>query len=443
MKIVFNALVLVKLLILKIHCCELSSLFSGTFTHCDTLLIFAHMMKPDILIAEYTYTLPDARIARYPEAKRDNSKLLYYNKGTLASYRFAELPDLLPDNTLLVFNNTRVIPARMLFHKVSGAAIEIFCLEPVVPANYEQCFGTTESCVWKCTVGNLKRWKDHAVLHKTVNAGNDLTAEIVEKYADYLHIKFSWTGGLPFTQVLEAGGVIPIPPYLKRNTEAQDAERYQTVYARHKGSVAAPTAGLHFTDDMFNALKYNEKIKLSEVTLHVGAGTFRPVKTTTIGAHVMHSEPFSVSRNMLAQLQQHTGPVIAVGTTSARTLESIYYLGVQCADGKNPEQVSQWDPYDSAKKYEPRQALAALLQYLDDNRLNTFYATTQILIAPPYRFNIVRGLVTNFHQPQSTLLLLIAAFVGDDWRHIYDYALAHDFRFLSYGDSSLLIGQEL
>jgi S-adenosylmethionine:tRNA ribosyltransferase-isomerase len=288
-------------------------------------------------------------------------------------------------------------------------------------------------------VGNLKRWKAPAFLQKKVTDEHVLTAAIVGKYEDYLHIKFTWTGGMPFTQVLEAGGVIPIPPYLKRDTEAQDAERYQTVYARHKGSVAAPTAGLHFSDGMLNSLKHTEKIKLSEVTLHVGAGTFRPVKTATIGAHVMHSEPFSVSREMLAQLQQHTGPVVAVGTTSARTLESLYYLGVQCIDGKKPEQVAQWEPYGGAKKYEPRQALAALLHYLDDNQLDTLYATTQILIAPPYRFNIVNGLVTNFHQPQSTLLLLIAAFVGTGWRRIYDYALAHNFRFLSYGDSSLLI----
>jgi S-adenosylmethionine:tRNA ribosyltransferase-isomerase len=239
--------------------------------------------------------------------------------------------------------------------------------------------------------------------------------------------------------VLEAGGVIPIPPYLKRETETQDAVRYQTVYALHKGSVAAPTAGLHFTDEMLNNLRDSEKIKLSEVTLHVGAGTFRPVKTPTIGAHVMHGEPFSVSREMLVQLQQHTGPVVAVGTTSARTLESLYYLGVQCIEGKKPEQVAQWEPYNTPKEYDPRQALAALIRYLDDGPYHTLYAATQILIAPPYRFKIVDGLITNFHQPQSTLLLLIAAFVGSDWRRIYDYALSHDFRFLSYGDSSLLL----
>jgi S-adenosylmethionine:tRNA ribosyltransferase-isomerase len=396
-------------------------------------------MKPDILIADYTYALPDDRIARYPEAERDRSKLLYYNHGALAPYRFANLPNLLPDNALLVFNNTRVIPARMLFSKPSGAVIEIFCLEPVSPANYEQCFGATGSCVWKCTVGNLKRWKAPAVLQKKVDVENTLTAEITGKYDDFLHIKFTWTGGLPFTQVLEAGGVIPIPPYLKRETEAQDAVRYQTVYARHKGSVAAPTAGLHCPEELLKGLKCNDQIKLSEVTLHVGAGTFRPVKTDTIGAHVMHSEPFSVSRPMLEQLRQHTGPVIAVGTTSARTLESIYYLGVQCIEGKKPEQVAQWEPYGRTKEYELRHALAALIQYLDDNQLHTLYAATQILIAPPYRFKVVNGMITNFHQPQSTLLLLIAAFVGSDWRRIYDYALTHDFRFLSYGDSSLLI----
>ncbi|MDR3183985.1 MAG: S-adenosylmethionine:tRNA ribosyltransferase-isomerase [Prevotellaceae bacterium] len=396
-------------------------------------------MTPDILIDDYTYALPDERIARYPEAERDRSKLLLYHKGDLSSCRFIELPDLLPDNALLVFNNTRVIPARMLFNKASGAVIEIFCLEPVSPANYEQCFGATGSCVWKCTVGNLKRWKASTVLQKKIDAENTLTAGIVEKYDGYLHIRFSWTGGLPFTQVLEAGGVIPIPPYLKRDTEAQDALRYQTVYARHKGSVAAPTAGLHFTADMLNRLKQGKKVILSEVTLHVGAGTFRPVKTATIGAHVMHSEPFSVSRQMLVQLIGHTGPVVAVGTTSARTLESLYWLGVQCIDGKSPEQVAQWEPYDSAPVHDPKKALAALLQYLDSRQLDTLQAATQILIAPPYRFRIVNGLITNFHQPQSTLLLLIAAFVGSDWRRIYDYALTHGFRFLSYGDSSLLI----
>jgi S-adenosylmethionine:tRNA ribosyltransferase-isomerase len=346
---------------------------------------------------------------------------------------------LLPDNALLVFNNTRVIPARMLFTKPSGAVIEIFCLEPVVPANYEQCFGATGSCVWKCTVGNLKRWKEDAVLQKKIAEGHVLTAEIVARYEDYLHIQFGWTTGQPFAQVLEAGGVIPIPPYLKRGTEAQDAVRYQTVYARHKGSVAAPTAGLHFTDDMLNRLKCDERLKLSEITLHVGAGTFRPVKTATVGAHVMHSEPFSVSRHTLELLRQHAEPVIAVGTTSARTLESLYYLGVQCIEGKSPEQVTQWEPYNNIKRYDPRQALAALVQYLDDHQRHTLYAATQILIAPPYRFRIVNGLITNFHQPQSTLLLLIAAFVGDAWHDIYDYALTHDFRFLSYGDSSLLI----
>jgi S-adenosylmethionine:tRNA ribosyltransferase-isomerase len=406
--------------------------------HFDILRIFAPM-KPDILIADYTYALPDERIARYPEATRDHSKLLRYDKGAMASYRFTELPNLLPNNALLVFNNTRVIPARMLFHKLSGALIEIFCLEPVSPANYEQCFGTTSNCVWKCTVGNLKRWKDHAVLQKKIDIENTLTAEIMEKYEDYLHIQFSWTGGLPFTQVLEAGGVIPIPPYLKREPEAQDAIRYQTVYARHKGSVAAPTAGLHFTEDMLNDLKCRKNVKLLDVTLHVGAGTFRPVKTATIGQHVMHSEPFSVSRQMLEQLRQHTGPVIAVGTTSARTLESLYWLGIQCIEGKKPEQVTQWEPYTGTTPHDPRQALAALIKYLDDNQRHTLYAATQILIAPPYRFKIVDGLITNFHQPQSTLLLLIAAFVGNDWRRIYDYALAHEFRFLSYGDSSLLL----
>ncbi len=412
-------------------------------------------MKPNLFIADYTYALPDERIARFPAGRRDQSKLLYYNKGVLHSHQFSELIDLLPDNALLCFNNTRVIPARLLFTKDTGALIEIFCLEPIDPSNYEQCFATTGSCVWKCTVGNLKRWKDDTPLQKNIGGDSILTAEIIAKYEDYLHINFKWTGGGSFARVMEAGGAIPIPPYLKREATGEDTLRYQTVYARHKGSVAAPTAGLHFTDDILNRLKDNKKITLTEVTLHVGAGTFRPVKTDTIAGHVMHSEPFSISRATLALLADHQGPVIAVGTTSARTLESLYYLGMQCIAGNKPEQVEQWEPYEqlritnyesldrrdqlSDKTTSSKDALIALINYLDNNQLDTLHAATQILIAPPYKFKLTNGLITNFHQPQSTLLLLIAAFIGDNWRRVYDYALANNYRFLSYGDSSLLI----
>ncbi|MDR3236185.1 MAG: S-adenosylmethionine:tRNA ribosyltransferase-isomerase [Prevotellaceae bacterium] len=396
-------------------------------------------MKPDIFIADYTYTLPDERIARYPEAERDQSKLLCYRGGSITQHRFTALPDLLPDDTLLIFNNTRVISARMLFRKASGALIELFCLEPVLPANFEQSFGSTESCVWKCTVGNLKRWKDNSLLQKEIAGGQLLTAEMTSKQDDSVHVRFRWTGALSFAQVMEAAGAIPIPPYLKREADAQDAVRYQTVYAQYKGSVAAPTAGLHFTKNILNQLVERKKIQLSEVTLHVGAGTFRPVKTATVGEHVMHSEPFSVSRRVVEQLLTHGGQTIAVGTTSARMLESLYFLGLQCADGENPTQVTQWTPYEHIRSETPQQAIEALLGYMDKNGLDTLHAATQILLAPPYRFKIVNGLITNFHQPQSTLLLLIAAFVGKPWRSIYDYALSHDFRFLSYGDSSLLL----
>jgi len=410
-------------------------------------------MKPSPLIADYTYNLPDEKIARFPEVRRDKSKLLYYNKGALRSHHFFELPDILPDNALLVFNNTKVIPARLLFRKESyqqsgtgGALVEVFCLEPAAPVNYEQCFSEQKTCVWKCTAGNLKRWKNTLPLHKKISDDCILTAEIIERYEDYLHIKFSWTGGYSFAQIMDLGGAMPIPPYLKRETVNEDIHRYQTVYAAHKGSVAAPTAGLHFTDDILNHLKNSNKTKLAEVTLHVGAGTFRPVKTASIDAHVMHSEPFSISRDTLKLIACHTGPVIAVGTTSARTLESLYYLGCRCLKNESPTMVEQWEPYtvdnsagSSLSVISPQEAIHALISYLDCQGLDMLYASTQILIAPSYQFKLINGLITNFHQPQSTLLLLIAAFIGQDWKKVYDYALDNDFRFLSYGDSSLLI----
>ncbi|MCL2098059.1 MAG: S-adenosylmethionine:tRNA ribosyltransferase-isomerase [Bacteroidales bacterium] len=405
-------------------------------------------MKPSLLISDYTYHLPDEKIARFPKIQRDQSKLLYYNKGSLRSCQFFELPALLPEDSLLVFNNTKVIPARLLFQKKNpkqpdnvAATIEIFCLEPISPANYEQCFGEQESCIWKCTVGNLKRWKDSLPLHKTIMEDCILTASIIERYEDYLHIQFRWTGGYPFARLMELGGAVPIPPYLKREATEEDSRRYQTVYALHKGSVAAPTAGLHFTDNILNKLKNNTKVKLSEVTLHVGAGTFRPIKTANIDEHLMHSEPFSISRDTLKLIAQHTGPLIAVGTTSARTLESLYYLGCRCLNNEPPTVVEQWEPYsdNSNVGISHREAIEALLSYLDRQELTTLYASTQILILPSYRFKLINGLITNFHQPQSTLLLLIAAFIGEDWKKVYDYALTHQFRFLSYGDSSLLM----
>jgi len=405
-------------------------------------------MKPSLQITDYTYTLPDEKIARFPEIQRDKSKLLYYNKGSLRSHSFFELPDILPDDALLVFNNTKVIPARFLFRKenpqnpeIDGAIIEIFCLEPVAPANYEQCFGEHESCVWKCTVGKLKRWKSAYPLHKKVAENCILTAEIIEKYEDYLHIKFNWTGQHSFARVMELGGAMPIPPYLKREATDEDSRRYQTVYALHNGSVAAPTAGLHFTNDILKKLKNNSKIQLAEVTLHVGAGTFRPVKTATIDEHTMHSEPFSIGKDTLKLIARHSGPLVAVGTTSARTLESLYYLGCRCLRNEPLTTVEQWEPYtdDAPADISTQEAIEALIERLEQEAADSLYASTQILIAPSYRFKLINGLITNFHQPQSTLLLLIAAFIGEDWKKVYDYALAQHFRFLSYGDSSLLI----
>ncbi|MDR0295365.1 MAG: S-adenosylmethionine:tRNA ribosyltransferase-isomerase [Prevotellaceae bacterium] len=415
-------------------------------------------MKPSLPITDYTYDLPDEKIACFPEIQRDRSKLLYYNNGTLRPYQFFELTDILPNDSLLVFNNTKVIPARLLFRKesyqqveTSGALIEVFCLEPVEPANYEQCFGEEQNCVWKCTVGNLKRWKNTHPLHKTITEDCILTAKIIEIYKDCLHIKFNWTGGYSFARIMELGGAMPIPPYLKREATEEDSRRYQTIYALHKGSVAAPTAGLHFTDDILTKLKNSSKAKLAEITLHVGAGTFRPVKTTTIDEHIMHSEPFSINKDTLQLIAHHKGPLIAVGTTSARTLESLYYLGCRCLRNEPPIMVEQWEPYidndsinssfinHNSSLITPKDAIEALISYLEQQELDTLYASTQILIAPSYRFKLINGLITNFHQPQSTLLLLIAAFIGNDWKKVYEYALNHHFRFLSYGDSSLLI----
>jgi len=390
----------------------------------------------DLKIADFTYDLPDERIARFPLDKRDDAKLLTYTQGVIGEMVFAELPALLPHNALLVFNETKVIPARLLFHKDTGALIELFCVEPLQPAAYEQCFAATETCIWKCVAGNLKRWKQGCL--SLPIGGHTLQAELLKKHDDYVEVCFHWDGGQPFAQVLEQCGVTPIPPYLKRDAIAMDTERYQTVYARYRGSVAAPTAGLHFTPEVLAAIT-ERKIKSETVTLHVGVGTFRPVKSETIAGHTMHGEPFTITRATLQTIINHLGNIIAVGTTSTRTLESLYFLGLQCIAGKASTLVTQWEPYTEKTEVPPEQALQALSDYMQAKRLDTLQATTQILIAPPYRFKIVRGLITNFHQPQSTLLLLIAALIGNDWRKVYDYALQHGFRFLSYGDSSLLL----
>lgn len=402
-----------------------------------------------IQINEYTYALPDERIAKYPLAERDASKLLIYRGGQIRETLFRSLPDCLPDGALLVFNNTRVIRARLLFRKDTGAMIEIFCLEPALPSDYEQSFAQTDHCTWHCLVGNSKRWKS-GQLHTTVTVGSEpvtLSAERISVAGEAGDlVDFHWDNPCcTFSDVLEAVGVLPIPPYLHRETEAQDLQTYQTVYSKVKGSVAAPTAGLHFTPAVLAELDARG-IEREEVTLHVGAGTFRPVKSDTIGGHAMHTEHFAVTRRTVDRLLAKPEHVIAVGTTSVRTLESLYYIGCALARGGADESadeaftVGQWVPYDAdAPTLTAEEALRAILSYLDRRGMDRLWAATQIIIAPGYPFKIVRGMVTNFHQPQSTLLLLVSAFVGGDWRTIYDYALAHDFRFLSYGDSSLLL----
>ena len=399
-------------------------------------------MIPEIRIEDYNYPLPDERIAKYPLQKRDSSKLLKYSDGIVSEYIFRELPSLLPENAIMVFNDTKVVPARLHFHKETGAHIEIFCLEPVLPVEYNLIFSSTESCRWKCIVGNVKKWK--ADLLSVINPdGNEqvenlgLKASLVERAGETSVVEFSWKGGLPFSRVLEICGSIPIPPYLNRDTESIDLERYQTLYAKFRGSVAAPTAGLHFTDEVLSAIK-NKGIDTETVCLHVGAGTFLPVKSQEIAGHTMHREPFVVTKAFLEDLRKGGKPVIAVGTTSVRTLESLYYIGVSCIETGKPADVPQWAPYEREYLYSMEDALDAIISYMDKESLSSLSAGTRIIIVPGFKFRVVDILVTNFHQPQSTLLLLISAFVDGDWKTIYDYALSNGFRFLSYGDSSVL-----
>ena len=406
-------------------------------------------MVQDIRIEDYDYLLPESRIARYPLAQRDDSKLLVYTESSgrvPENRKFRELADFLPEKSMIVFNNTKVVPARLFFQKETGALIEIFCLEPAEPQDYQICFATTSSCSWKAIVGNLKRWKEGR-LHLYIGDDNPdaallrdmaLEAELIERGQTSV-VAFHWRGGYSFSQVMEHAGRIPIPPYLKRDTEAIDLERYQTWYAKREGSVAAPTAGLHFTQRELDALDA-KGIKRMNLCLHVGAGTFLPVKSQTIGDHTMHSEPFSVSKDFLkALISKGETPLTAVGTTSTRCLESLYYLGVHCLECGETGTVEQWEPYrQEGYSYPLTAALQALVDYLEQAGLEELHARTRIIIVPGYRFRLIDYLVTNFHQPKSTLLLLISAFVGDAWQAIYDFALSHDFRFLSYGDSSLL-----
>ena len=398
-----------------------------------------------IHIRDYDYPLPDGRIAKFPLAERDSSKLLVYDHGEIGEDTFCNLPAHLPSGALMVFNNTKVIQARIHFRKETGALIEVFLLEPAAPADYEQMFQATGRCSWYCLVGNLKKWKDGRLSRLFSVGGRDvcLTVERVGEKHTSQRIDFSWDAAdVSFAEILDAIGELPIPPYLNRKTEESDKTTYQTVYSKVKGSVAAPTAGLHFTDRVLASIDARG-IEREELTLHVGAGTFKPVKSDDIAGHEMHTEYICVHRRTIERLIAHNGQAIAVGTTSVRTLESLYYMGLRLSrnPGLTEEQlhIGQWEPYDTVASLAPVEALRCLLGFLDRHGLSSLHTSTQIMIAPGYDYKIVKMLVTNFHQPQSTLLLLVSAFVHGDWRRIYDYALAHGFRFLSYGDSSLLI----
>lgn len=444
---------------------------------------------PPIKIGEYDYNLPDDRIAKYPLEQRDASKLLFYNDGKIEENTFRSAADYLPEGSLLVYNNTKVIQARIIFRKTTGARVEIFCLEPAVPSDYALSLGAFGSCSWNCMIGNLKKWKEGTLTRSIVHENKEIILKAtrekpptvahsentpsthsdnisaVRSYdksaADSQLIRFEWDEpGLCFADILELCGELPIPPYLNRPTELNDHTSYQTVYSKIKGSVAAPTAGLHFTDDVLADLK-KKNIATEELTLHVGAGTFQPVKAEDIADHHMHTEVISVKKSTIEQLLRYEGNIIAVGTTSVRTLESLYYLGLKlhrlmlqpeqkAAESHSQQlaaswlkgdvlQVGQWEPYESDNELSSPDALKSILSYLDRTGLTSLQAQTQIIIRPGYNFNIIRGMFTNFHQPKSTLLLLVSAFVGDDWKRIYDYAMNNRFRFLSYGDSSLLL----
>lgn len=409
------------------------------------------METKHIHISDYNYTLPDERIAKFPLSQRDHSKLLVYSHGKVSEDFFYNLPDYLSSGALMVFNNTKVIQARLHFRKQGvsatqqGALIEVFLLEPAMPTDYELMFQARGHCAWLCMIGNLKKWKQ-GELSREVRVGNrclHLTA-VRGRVAGTSHwVDFTWDDAdVSFAEILEAVGELPIPPYLNRATQESDKTTYQTVYSKIKGSVAAPTAGLHFTDAVLKALD-SRGIHREELTLHVGAGTFKPVKSSEIEGHEMHTEYVAVKRSTIVRLLEHHCSAIAVGTTSVRTLESLYYMGLHVL--RNPDaaeadlHVAQWEPYEQHAEYGVEESLRALVDWLDRNKLQTLHSSTQIIIAPGYEYKIVKLLITNFHQPQSTLLLLVSAFVKGDWHTIYDYALAHDFRFLSYGDSSLLI----
>ena len=423
----------------------------------------------EILIEDYNYPLPDERIAKYPLARRDTSKLLVYRDGQVSEDVFAHVGEYLSSQSLLIYNNTRVIQARLEFHKTlgdeairqetRGARIEIFCLEPLQPNDHQLALSSTTGCTWKCMIGNAKKWKVGALsLPVTLASGQVVTlyAEKGEQTGNTFEVTFNWSSdSVSFAEILESVGELPIPPYLNRKTEESDKTTYQTVYSRIKGSVAAPTAGLHFTNEVLDGLRA-KGVQTAEVTLHVGAGTFQPVKVANANEHTMHTEVIAVTRETIQTLRDHVGDIVAVGTTSMRTLESLYFIGEQLSTSKTPKtaaqqrfehlellRVAQFAPYTRDYTLSTREALQALVDYLDTTGQDVLHAETQIMIKPGYKFHVVDKLITNFHQPKSTLLLLVSAFVGGDWHTIYDYALANNFRFLSYGDSSILTRSSL
>jgi len=399
----------------------------------------------DINIAEYDYDLPDDRIAQYPVRERDISKLLLFDGNTISSDIFRNLDKYIPEDSLLVFNNTRVIKARLLFQKKSGAQIEILCLEPLTPPDYETSFSSKGPVEWKCIIGNLKKWKTGIILMKFhyENTDYELQAGKVSPEGEVWRIRFDWNNrDLSFSEVIEASGHTPLPPYIARDDEEVDACRYQTVYSSVRGSVAAPTAGLHFTDDLIERL-YGKGIKQANITLHVGAGTFQPVKAETISGHNMHCEHFFVTNVTITELIKFHGKIIAVGTTSVRTLESLYWLGVKAFNDPDCNidelKVDQWEPYNNKQNISVKSSLTAISELMTKRKYQEISASTSIIIIPGYKFRMIAGMITNFHQPKSTLLLLISAWIGSAWHKIYDFALENGFRFLSYGDSSLLI----
>lgn len=397
----------------------------------------------NIKIADFTYDLPDERIAKYPLNKRDTSKLLTWKNGEIGENSFGNCATYLPENAQLVFNNTRVIHARLFFRKKTGAKIEIFCLEPIQPADYQISFQETEKVTWKCMVGNSKKWKEGVLRSELLIDGKTITlcAEKKNQQGNSFEIEFNWDGGFHFSDIIEQAGQLPIPPYLNRDTEEADEKTYQTVYAKIDGSVAAPTAGLHFTDNVLRELS-TKNIALKEVTLHVGAGTFQPVKAETIDGHTMHHEQVLIQKSIIEGFINNPETIIAVGTTSVRSLESLYWIGLQLENttpSTNNFEVKQWDPYENDAKISTPKALQNIVDFLETSNQSSIHFSTQIIILPGYQFKLIRGMFTNFHQPQSTLLLLIGAFLGNDWKKVYDYALANDFRFLSYGDSNLYL----